>query len=66
MVSRPEGFRIGQSGESLGHLLLLLLGQLPAPQAAAALHEVKVIKEGHILRLIRQRLDDRLVRIVGQ
>ena len=66
VIPGAEGLRVGQTAQGVGHLGHLGLGQLPAPDVAAVLHQLKVIEGGHVPGVGGQRLDDRLVRVIGQ
>ena len=66
VIAVAEGGGVGQGGQSGVHLLLLLSGQPPAPEVPPLLHELEVVQGLHLVGVLRQGLDHRPVRVVGQ
>ena len=61
-----EGGGLRQGGQRPGHLRQLLLGEEPALDMPALLHQVKVVQQLHGAGLCGQRLDDGTPGVVGK
>ena len=65
-VAGVERGRAGQGGQGAGDLDLLILGEFPALNVTAPLHQVEVVQDLHGTGLCGQGLNDRFLRVVHQ